>query len=318
MNRNILAGAVLALALAGCSGGFEKGENGLLYKIHENKEGTNIKDGDFISVQVVAKTDGDSVLYNSYEIGRASQLMIPKPMYKGDLYSGIEMLSEGDSATLKINADTMAKKTGQPKPGKAKEVIYTLKVEKVIPKGKLNDQEFQAKIGAFFKVETEKARKEEPVKMNAYISKNGLKVSKSPSGLQYVITKQGTGEKPAVGDTVQVNYTGRLLSGKIFDTSIQDSAKKAKMADPMRKYEPIKFPVGTSQVIRGWDEALLLMPKGSVAKLVIPSGLGYGEQGMGPIPPFATLVFDVELLNVIKPKAGSAPTAAAPVAPTKP
>ncbi|MBE7179239.1 MAG: FKBP-type peptidyl-prolyl cis-trans isomerase [Mucilaginibacter polytrichastri] len=318
MNRNILAGAMLALAFASCSGGFQKGENGLLYKIHENKEGPNIKDGDFISVQVVAKTDGDSVLYDSYQIGRASQLMIPKPMYKGDLYSGIEMLSEGDSATLKINADTMAKKSGQPKPGKAKEIIYTLKVEKVIPKGKMNDQEFQAKIGDFFKAETEKARKEEPVKMNAYISRNGLKVSKTASGLQYVITKQGTGEKPVAGDTVQVNYTGRLLSGKVFDTSIADSAKKNKMADPMRKYEAIKFPVGTSQVIRGWDEGLLLLPKGSVAKFVVPSGLGYGEQGMGPIPPFATLVFDVELVNVIKPKAGATPPTAAMPAPKQP
>ncbi|MBE7175883.1 MAG: FKBP-type peptidyl-prolyl cis-trans isomerase [Mucilaginibacter polytrichastri] len=314
MNRNKLAGVVLALAVAGCSGGFEKGENGLLYKIHENKEGANIKDGDFISVQVVAKTDGDSVLFNSYEMGRASQLMVPKSMYKGDLYSAIEMLSEGDSATFKINADTLAKKTGQPKPNaKMKEIVYTMKVEKVIPKGKMNDQEFQAKIGDFFKAEADKSRKEEPVKMNAYISRNGLKVSKTASGLQYEIVKQGTGEKPAVGDTVKVNYTGRLLTGNVFDTSIQDTAKKHNKLDPMRKYEPIRFPVGKMQVIKGWDEALLLMPKGSVAKLVVPSSLGYGEQGMGPIPPFSTLVFDVELLDIIKPKeGGSAPVAAAP------
>ena len=102
------------------------------------------------------------------------------------------------------------------------------------------------------------------------------------SGLQYRILVEGTGSKPTTDDTVEVHYEGRLIDGVIFDSSIQ-------------RGEPARF--GVTQVIPGWTEALLLMSEGSKWELVIPPELAYGPGGTGPIPPNATLIFEVELLK---------------------
>lgn len=118
----------------------------------------------------------------------------------------------------------------------------------------------------------------------ALIKKQWPNAVTTPSGLQYVVVEEGTGETPKKGSTVTVHYTGKLLNGKKFDSSYD-------------RKQPIDFPVGVGQVIKGWDEALLSMKKGEKRVLIIPSDLGYGASGRGPIPPNATMVFDVELVN---------------------
>ncbi len=107
---------------------------------------------------------------------------------------------------------------------------------------------------------------------------------KTESGLRYVVTKEGEGTKsPRVGTTVTVHYTGTLLDGKMFDSSV-------------RRGEPAQFAIG--QVIEGWNEALVTMTKGEKRTLIIPPELGYGKQGYpGVIPPNSYLVFDVELID---------------------
>jgi FKBP-type peptidyl-prolyl cis-trans isomerase len=111
--------------------------------------------------------------------------------------------------------------------------------------------------------------------------------------LFYEIVTPGGDQKPKPTDTVKVHYTGKLLDGKVFDSSVT-------------RGEPVEFPL--NQVIPGWTEGLQLIGKGGKVKLHIPSELGYGAQGsQGAIPPFATLVFDVELIDI---KAPAAPTEA--------
>lgn len=107
-----------------------------------------------------------------------------------------------------------------------------------------------------------------------------------PSGLQYEIITKGTGPIPTANDTVKANYKGSLVDGKEFDNSYT-------------RGEPITIPV--TGVIRGWIEALQLMPVGSKWKLYIPSDLGYGERGAGggAIPGGATLIFEIELLDIV-------------------
>jgi FKBP-type peptidyl-prolyl cis-trans isomerase FkpA len=106
------------------------------------------------------------------------------------------------------------------------------------------------------------------------------------SGLQYQVIKKGSGQKPKTTDKVKVHYTGTLLDGKEFDSSI-------------KRGQPTEFPI--AGIIPGWSEALQLMPVGSKYKLFIPSKLAYGERGAGGvIPPNATLVFDVELIEIVK------------------
>lgn len=106
------------------------------------------------------------------------------------------------------------------------------------------------------------------------------------SGLKYVIIQQGTGPKPVTGKMVAVHYTGYLTDGTKFDSSVD-------------RGEPIKFPIGTGKVIKGWDEGIAILNTGSKARLIIPSELGYGAEGYDPIiPPSSTLIFDVELVAV--------------------
>jgi peptidylprolyl isomerase len=107
------------------------------------------------------------------------------------------------------------------------------------------------------------------------------------SGLKYEEVKIGTGPAAKKGDTVAVHYTGRLTDGKKFDSSLD-------------RGQPIEFQLGQGMVIKGWDEGIAGMKKGGKRKLVIPAKLGYGDRGTpgGPIPPGATLIFDVELVAI--------------------
>ena len=107
------------------------------------------------------------------------------------------------------------------------------------------------------------------------------------SGLRYKIIKEGTGPKPEKGDNVKVHYTGKLTDGTVFDSS--------------KNRGPFVFKVGTGRVIKGWDEGVIDMKVGEVRELVIPPDLAYGKRGAPPvIPPDATLVFEVELLEIVK------------------
>src|SRR5690606_5250286 len=96
-----------------------------------------------------------------------------------------------------------------------------------------------------------------------------------------------------------VNYTGSLVSGKIFDTNDAELAKKENTFNPMRQYEPIRFRVGHDPVIQGWTEGLQLVNKGSKATLLVPSSIGYVERGGGSIPLYAPLILDVERWDII-------------------
>lgn len=303
MKKNWKFLAVIALGLAGCKGGLKKGDGGMLYNIVEHSSSaTPIKEGDFVSLQGVIKTEGDSLLSSTYDMGRPSALMMPKPNYKGDLPTGLLLLAEGDSAIIKTNIDTMLKKSpGQQRPPfKGQYIVYYIKVEKVIAKGKLTESEFQEKIKTYFKGITDKTKAEEPVKMKKFIDDSKLNFTKTASGLNYLITKPGSGANLAAGDTVVINYIGKFTNGKVFDTNIKEEAMKdKKLYQPMNPYKPAHIAVGVHQVIAGWDEGLLLLNKGAKATFVIPSSLGYGEQGGGPIPPFSPLVFDVEVVDII-------------------
>jgi FKBP-type peptidyl-prolyl cis-trans isomerase FkpA len=316
MKKRLMFLAAAAIALVSCNGGFKKGDAGLLYNIHVDKDGPSIKDGDFISVNLVAKTDADSVLFSTYDAGHPSYTVVQKSPAKGDIFSGLKMLSEGDSATIKINIDSTIKKgKGAPRPPfKGKYIVYDVKVVKVIPKGNLTDEVFQTKIQDYVKAEADLIKKEEPVKIKKYITDSKLKFTQTPSGLYYIITQPGSGAKPAPGDTVVVNYTVKMLSGKVMESSVRAEAIKAKLPiNPMNPYKPIRFAVGVAGMIQGMDQGIQLLNKGAKATLVLPSAIAYGERGNGQIQPFTTLVFDVELVDIIHPDP-NAPKPAAPAA----
>jgi FKBP-type peptidyl-prolyl cis-trans isomerase len=114
------------------------------------------------------------------------------------------------------------------------------------------------------------------------MTKEGVQVTES--GLQYKVITEGSGAVPKEGDKVKVHYTGKLIDGNVFDSSVE-------------RGQPSEF--FTNQVIKGWSEALLLMNVGSKWELVIPADLAYGDRATGPIPAGSTLLFEVELLDIV-------------------
>lgn len=154
----------------------------------------------------------------------------------------------------------------------------------ILPLNELHDalRQIHERAMAEKKKEAEKAAQAGVDFLKENLTKDGVKSTES--GLQYSILKEGDGKIPAATDTVRVHYTGQLIDGTVFDSSVE-------------RGQPAEFPV--NGVIRGWVEALQLMPVGSKWRLYIPQELAYGSQGAGAsIPPFSTLIFDVELLAI--------------------
>jgi len=139
-----------------------------------------------------------------------------------------------------------------------------------------------------------------------YFTKNNLQPSKTESGLYYKITKTGTGPKPQVGETVTVNYTGKTIDGKTFDSNMDSN---------FHHVQPFTFTIGRGQVIKGWDEGIGLLKKGEKATLYIPSTMAYADRSPSPlIPANSVLIFDVELKDI---KSADAPQDADKTAPHK-
>ena len=152
----------------------------------------------------------------------------------------------------------------------------------------LDDAEAQRTVSVFLQRQQAEAGKAVREEGERYLAENAQKegVTVLPSGLQYVVLTEGTGAKPKATDRVKCHYEGRLTDGTVFDSSY-------------RRGEPAVFPL--NGVIAGWTEGVQLMGEGAKFRFFIPYQLAYGERGAGQsIPPYAALVFDVELIEVVK------------------
>ena len=286
-------------------------EGGMEYEFVKDVNGEKTAEGDFITLNVTYKNDKDSVLGSSLDAG------IPFVMRKDSTWGSsnafedcFNLLDKGDSAIFKIPAKLLFK--NQLPPDIAAESIITIfaGLEDILTEEEFNQKsmEWQA---IQRKKQMEAAREsilenykglieEQGVTIDEYITKNKLEAETTGSGLRYVISEKGSGDIPKTGDRVKVNYTGKLLDGTVFDTSVEAAAKEAGVYNEARNYEPFTFQLGYGQVILGWDEGIGFLNTGSKATIFIPSPLGYGERGSGEIiKPNAILVFDVELVDII-------------------
>lgn len=260
--------------------------------------------GDFLLYNLEILTQSDSVIYSTLTQPFPGYLMANDTINAQNGMDEIFLsLRKGDSITFEAAAKIVFS-GNQPSPIKEDDKIkvrlgaYEMKTE----------AEMQAFYEEAMAKEQEKSAEraktllvEEAKTIDAYLAKNNLKGQKTASGLVYVIEREGTGEATTVGTTLSVNYAGYLLSGALFDTSYPEIAKANNMFSEERPYEPLPVNVGVGQVIPGWDEGLMLLKKGSKAKLIIPSPLAYGENGAGAmIPANSILVFDVEVTDVQK------------------
>lgn len=153
-------------------------------------------------------------------------------------------------------------------------------------KATLTDAEAQAAVESFFQQKAEEQATAAKKDGETFLAENAKKdgVVTLPSGLQYQVLREGDGRKPSATDQVECHYEGTLINGQVFDSSY-------------RRGETATF--GLNQVIKGWTEGLQLMQEGAKYRFFIPYQLAYGERGAGQsIPPYATLIFDVELVKV--------------------
>ena len=272
--------------------GYEKTESGLYYKFHEKHEGETPQMGDLLEVSIQC-TVNDSIDI----IKRTKNMMkLNEPLFGGDLSEGLAMLHKGDSASFIVNIDStfimMYRQPSLPSEFKSTDVMrYDIKLHDFYPEivylqgiasqMKMQNAERIASMKAAHADETAKAAKT----LETFMQKNGIVAEPTESGLFYVVTEESAGEKPEVGRKVKVHYTGKLLDGTVFDSSVE-------------RGEPIEFLLGIGQVIPGWDEGIAMMKKGEKGVLYIPYYLAYGDSGAGNmIPPFSNLIFEVELVD---------------------
>lgn len=275
MKKLFLATAALTL-LFSCGKKFETTENGVKYKILSHDESAKpIGKGDLILVNLILKTEHDSIILETFSKNTPRYIPFEEPV----LTQVFATLSKGDSLEILVNADTLFNKSfGMPKPSNIKNgenIHFTMKVVE-----SLDQKEILKK-----KVDQQRELMTKDSLAIGELLKTLKDVKQTASGLRYVIEKAASGKQPKSGDKIQVRYKGTLPNGEVFDATKEGA-------------EPFTFTVGLGQVIKGWDEGLMLMHEGEKCKFIIPSHLAYGDGGQGPIPPMATLIFDVELIKV--------------------
>lgn len=305
-----LAGLFLASCTTSDFEGFTKADNGLHYKFYTQNEGAQKpQDGDVVLLRfVIEKNGNDSVIANSMNQSRdGSGCINLQPLestFQGSLEDGLKMMGVGDSAAFIVSADSFFLKTQRMnelpkgfKPGDHIKATFCLK--EITPKAEVEARQKKQmeEQEAMMRQREEMAKELEPKEKPAieeFVKKNKISVKPTESGLYYIETKRGTGANPKETDVVKVHYTGKLLDGTVFDSSIE-------------RGEPVEFPL--NQVIRGWTEGLKLMKKGGKATLLLPSSIAYGPNGAGDrIPPYSPLLFDVELLDIMpSPEAAQVP-----------
>lgn len=271
--------------LTSCNSNAPKGymatESGLYYRFYTNNQGELPNVGDIIDFKWACTVNDTTTLIPA----QPYMIKLMEPMYAGDLMEGMGMMHKGDSASFIVDADSASyyifgNRQYMEKYDKSDVMRFDIKMNDFYSEAEYRLKMIES-IKDNYPEETQRAYAE----MQAYFAENGIVATPTASGLYYVMTQEGNGEMPEVGDNVKVHYTGKLLNGKVFDSSIE-------------RGEPIEVPIGKGYVIPGWDEGIMLMSKGEKGVLYIPYYLAYGDRGAGAdIPPFANLIFEVELVD---------------------
>jgi len=297
---------LIPIILWSCGGGkysdYKKSPNGLLYKIIEKKDGHRGDFGDYYTIDLKYETENDSLLFDSRYMQDPLMVEIMVPYYEGDLTEIFSLIGVGDSVNVLVVADSFfIKQTSHRRlpdfitPGSM--LKFSIRVLDLISAEEMGimEQEIEKEIDE----QKRNLEAEEAENLKAYLSENKVTVKPTESGLYFISKTKGKGNNPKPGQTVKVNYTGRLLNGKVFDTSSEEVAKANNIFNPQRPYGPLDFVIGKGQVIKGWDEGIALLQPGGTGTLIIPSNLAYGERWVSElITPYSNLIFEVELVTV--------------------
>ena len=285
----LIVSAVLAIVMLSCSADYKKTKSGLVYKIFSGgSKDSAAKFNNVVKFNVLYKIN-DSVLYDSH--GKLPQFWGVSQQDVGT-YSPFElftMLRKGDSVVTTQLVDTLFKKGMQqqiPFAKKGDQIKTYIKVLEVFRVDSIARKDYQAEMEKDkprMEKETKEAeakqKEKEEKEMQAYFSANKITPVRAPQGTYVLIKEKGNGEPAALGKFVTVKYSGKgLVNNQQFDAGVY------------------VFQVGLGNAIQGWHDGIPLLNKGGKGILFVPGSLAYGQDG--PAGPFATLVFDVEILNV--------------------
>jgi FKBP-type peptidyl-prolyl cis-trans isomerase FkpA len=254
-----------------------------LYFIPDTKgKGAKPSPKDYVKVHYSVSTIEGKLFYSSFKNPEPHVMQMDGQLETQGLKEGLFLMTKGSKARL-IVPSKLAFGQGNNSVEPYTPLLYEIQLVDVMSKAQYTKEQDILKKKAI--ADAEKAKSQEPELIKKYVSDNKITVKPSATGLYFVELKKGTGKAAVKGKKVKVHYEGKLLNGKVFDSS--------------RKHgQPFEFVLGQNQVIPGWDEAISKMNVGGKAKIVIPSALGYGAQSMPTIPAYSPLVFEVELLDV--------------------
>ena len=289
--RKICYITILFFTLFSCVDREKVLDNGVELKYFKNGSGQEIEDGQIVMINLqYFDYDGNELLN---KVGNDPVVLQKDSSWEsnGIIYNVIDNLVKGDSVFFQLTTEQFFKNAPQsvevPDSVKNKMISFYCGIQDVMSQNEFED---------FQRIQYEKMQQEMEQQSNDqlsidlelidnYLKENNITAKSAESGLRYVITKMGSGENAAPGDNVTVHYTGMLLNGEKFDSSLD-------------RNQPFSFQLGQGMVIRGWDEGITYFNKGSEGTLYIPSTLGYGASGAGGvIPPNAVLIFEIQVLD---------------------
>lgn len=274
----------------------EIGKDLFFNPVKQNADARKVNVGDILTFNMSYSINNDSVIFDTKENGQPAQLQADTGKYDGDLMGALMNLNEGDSVLYIVNADAFFTKTfgmrqSPPFIDSTDLLYFYMGLDKV-----QTMEELEAELA----VKQQEEMAAENVILAKYIADEGITEQPTESGMYFISQVEGTGRQAESGKTVKVNYSGQLIDGRYFDTSVEEVAIAQDIFNPNRPYAPLDFVLGSGRVIKGWDEGIALLKEGGKARLIIPSNIGYGANPRpgGIIKPYNTLIFDVELIEV--------------------
>lgn len=264
--------------------GYTYHKNGFYFKLlgfGDNDKCVQV--GNYITCRIIYSTTYDSVFFDAIRTFRISE-----PLYPGSIEDCFLTLKEGDSAAFLINADNFFYKTLESPlpsfilPNSLMKIIVKIYKVKTFDEYKKDKEAFLAWIEDFSEYEK--------IKLKQYLSQKNLEIRPYDTAIYKILVKNGNGKSVENGDTITIDYEGYFLNGKMFDST-------------KRRKEPFSFVYGTEwQVIKGIEKALLTMTEGEKSIFIIPSPMAFGKEGSssGIIPPYSSVIFEIELLKVNK------------------
>lgn len=279
-------GCLLGLLILSSCGrdypGYQRTEDGLYYRFIEcDSMRPSPVPGDFLKLRMDYFLN-DSLLYTSAAKEEFPRIQLKEPEFKGDILSGLAMMHEGDSASFIVRADSAWFSLYDGSPSnfairRKDKMRFEIRLEQIQSR-----EDFLAEVETVYESMKTKSEQE----FQTYLSENQINTIPTENGVYYWTTQPGKGVRPKVGDLVEVCYSGRFLNGEVFDSIY--------LAD-----STFSFILGKGYMIPAWEEVVPKMQQGERATMLVPYQMAYGDRSVGKIPPYANLIYDIEIRNIL-------------------